>query len=395
MTDNDDKTPRSYDAMTELTHLGRSPEDQHGFVNPPIYRGSTVLFPTAQNLLKNDQEFTYGRRGTPQVRAFERALAHLEGGADAVLTPSGLSAISCALTAFTKQGGHILVADSVYYPTRVVCERQLSRFGVQTTYYDPTIGANIANLIRPNTTLIYTESPGSLSFEVQDIPAITTVAHQHGIPVLMDNTWATPLYFKPFAHGVDVSIHSGTKYITGHADAMLGAIITSEHFKAHVRQAHGDMGLCAGSEEANLGLRGLRTLSVRLAQHQASARTLAQWLRTRPEVARVIYPALEDDAGHRIWQRDFAGASGLFAIILHPVPETAVHAMLNGLRLFGMGWSWGGYESLAIPFDLTAVRTEPRWQAEGPALRFHIGLEDPQDLIDDLSNGFRRLTEDG
>ncbi|HTP37731.1 MAG TPA: cystathionine beta-lyase [Methyloceanibacter sp.] len=378
-------------AETRLAHAGRAPARYHGFVNTPIYRGSTVLFPTLASLEANAQDFTYGRLGTPTVKALEEAIAELEGGTRTLLTPSGLSAIAASLLAFVSAGDEILVSDSVYRPTRRFCDHVLKRLGVRTIYYDPLIGSGIKKLLSAKTKLVFAESPGSQTFEVQDIPAIVKAAHDAGAVVILDNTWATPLYFKPFAHGVDVSIQAATKYIVGHADAMLGAITASEKVARAVEKSHEDLGLCPGPEDAYLGLRGLRTLSVRLARHQQSALELARWLKSRPEVARVLHPALPSDPGHALWKRDFTGASGLFAIILKPASHAALAAMLDGLSLFGMGYSWGGFESLILPFDPRDYRTATTWEAEGPALRLHVGLEDVDDLKADLEAGFARL----
>lgn len=380
-------------AATEIVHEGRDTKSQHGFVNPPVYRGSTVLFPTIEALEAYDtHKFKYGRHGTPTTAALEDALCALEGGHQTTLTASGYQAVTTAILAFVSAGKNILVADSVYQPTRAFCDLMLKNLGVTTTYYDPLIGAGIADLIKPETALVFTESPGSLTFEMQDIAAITAAAAKHGVPVAMDNTWATPLYFKPLEHGVSVSISACTKYIVGHADAMLGAITSADAATASkIKKARTVLGVCPGSEETFLGLRGLRTLDVRLERHMKSGLEVARWLETRPEVVRVLHPALPSDPGHALWKRDFKGACGLFSIILKPYSKTAVAAMLDGLELFGMGYSWGGYESLIIPFNPTAYRTATKWQAEGQALRLHIGLEDTADLIADLEAGFARL----
>jgi cystathionine beta-lyase len=286
-------------------------------------------------------------------------------------------------------GEHILVADNAYGPTRTFCDKVFARFGVETTYYDPCIGAGIADLMRPNTRAVFCESPGSLTFEVQDVPAIADAAHKRGAVVIADNTWATPLYFDAFAHGVDISVHAATKYIVGHSDAMLGVVSANAANWKQLRDTHGTLGLCVGPDDAYLGQRGLRTLAVRLKQHQANAFALAEWLQQRPEVARVLYPALSQDPGHQLWRRDFKGASGLFGIVLKPVAREAVAAMLDHMELFGMGWSWGGYESLIVPSHL--VRTAKPFAAEGPVLRIHAGLEAVDDLIADLAAGFERL----
>lgn len=392
MSQSDDGTKPPKRPATETIHAGRDPAQQHGFVNPPVYRGSTVLFPTVAALSGKGQRYVYGRRGTPTVDALQEAIARLEGGADCKLTASGYQAVTTAILAFVEAGDHILMVDSVYQPTRQFCDYALQRLGVETEYYDPLIGAGIERLVRENTRLIFTESPGSQTFEVQDIPAIADVARKKGLWLLMDNTWASPLYFKPFQHGVDVSIQAATKYIVGHADAMLGAITSNARAAKMVERMHGTLGVCPGSEETYLGLRGLRTLDVRLERHHRSGLEVATWLAARPEVARVLHPALPGHPGHALWTRDFLGASGLFAVILKPVAPAAVASMLDGLKLFGMGYSWGGYESLVIPFDPTSYRTATTWTAEGPALRFHIGLEDTGDLIADLEAGFARLS---
>ena len=385
------KRTRKQKDDTRLAHAGREPSRQHGFVNTPIYRGSTVLFPTVAALEANDQDFTYGRLGTPTVKALEDSIAELEGGHRTLLAPSGLSAIVTALLAFVTSGDEILVSDSVYRPTRRFCDSVLKRLGVKTIYYDPLIGAGIEKLITKKTRVVFTESPGSQTFEVQDVPAIAEAPHRAGAVVILDNTWATPLYFKPFEHGADVSIQAATKYIVGHADAMLGAITTTEAVTKAVTKTHEELGVCPGPEDAYLGLRGLRTLGVRLERHQRSGIEIAAWLAARPEVARVLHPALPTDPGHAIWRRDFKGASGLFSIVLKPASHEALARMLDGLKLFGMGYSWGGFESLILPIDPSAYRTATKWKAEGPALRLHIGLEDVEDLKADLDAGFARL----
>ncbi len=380
---------------TILTHAGTAPFDHHGIVNPPVYHASTVLFPSVAALEAADAApfdvINYGRIGTPTSQALEGAVAALEGGFKAVTAASGLAAIATALSAFIQAGDHILVTDSAYGPTRRFCSEVLGRFGVAVDYYDPLIGAGITALIRPETRVIYLEAPGSLTFEVQDVPAIAAAARAAGVRVLMDNTWATPLYFRPFNHGVDVSIHAATKYIVGHSDAMLGLMVCSEAAYEPVKRAAVRFGTCAGPDDAYLGLRGLRTLAVRLKRHGEAAMALADWLAAQPEVDRVLYPALPDDPGHALWRRDFTGASGLFSVQLHPCPKQAVAALLDHLELFGLGYSWGGFESLALPVYPRKVRTATRWDHPGPLLRFHAGLEDIDDLIADLDRGFGRL----
>jgi cysteine-S-conjugate beta-lyase len=388
---NDRDNTHQWSEETRLLSLGRDPSAQHGFVNTPIYRGSTVLFPTVEALQRYDQEYTYGRRGTPTVRALEAAMAALEGGARSWVVPSGLAAVTAVLVAFTSAGDHILIADSVYQPTRRVADRLIARFGVSVTYYDPLIGAGIAGLITDRTRLVLAESPGSQTFEIQDIPAIAAACRARGVWLAVDNTWSGGLYHKPLALGADISIMAATKYIVGHADAMLGLVTVNERAAPFMQRAHEDLGLCAGPEDCFLGLRGLRTLAVRLERHRASALDVAAWLEQQPQVARVLHPALPSHPGHAIWSRDFSGSSGLFSVILHPVSKAALATMLDGLVLFGMGYSWGGYESLVVPFDATSYRTATKWAAGGPALRLHIGLDNPQDLKLDLAAGLDRL----
>ncbi|TCT02660.1 cystathionine beta-lyase [Aquabacter spiritensis] len=376
---------------TEVVRLGRDPVRFDGFVNPPVVRGSTVLYPSYDDLVRHKARYTYGRRGNPTTEALETALNALEGAEGTVLTPSGLSAITTALLAVVGSGDHLLVVDTAYRPTRRFCDTILTRLGVEVTYYDPLIGAGIDGLIKPNTRAVFLESPGSQSFEMQDVPAIARIARAHGITTLMDNTWATPIYFRPLAHGIDISISAGTKYLSGHADLNLGTISASGEAWRKVQTTHGDLGICVSPEDAALGSRGLRTLVVRLERHWRSGLAVARWLAEQPQVARLLHPALESDAGHAIWSRDFAGASGLFGVILKPAPEPAVAAFFDALVLFGMGYSWGGFESLAIPFDCSDYRTATQWRAEGPAIRLHIGLEEPADLIADLAQAFAKL----
>lgn len=376
---------------TRLVHVGRDPRENFGFVNPPLYRGSTILYPTVAALKDKAQPYTYGRRGTPTLRALEESISELEGGDHTVLTPSGLSSCTVALLSMTSAGGHILVTDSVYQPVRKICNGILKKFGVEATFYDPLIGGGISELIRPETQLVYTESPGSQTFEVQDLPAIAEAAHAKDVPVMADNTWGTPLFYNPIALGADFVIHAGTKYFGGHSDVNLGSVTTTARYAEQLRQTHGDMGLCAGPEDTQLCLRGLRSLTIRMQHHEKAAIEMAQWFAARPEVGRVLHPALERDPGHALWKRDFSGSSGLFSIVLKQGSMKAVAAMLDGLELFGMGASWGGYESLALPFDPTGYRSVTRWDAPGPCIRFHIGLEDMDDLKADLDAGFARL----
>ena len=392
-----DNRPRNYRKDTLLTHLGRHPEAHNGAVNPPVYHASTIL---SANMAEWEakrapgQRFDvvrYGLLGTPTTFALEEAVAAIEGGYRAMLMSSGLAAVTAPLQACLKCGDHVLMVDLVYGPARNFCEKVLTRCGVATTYYDPLIGEGIARLMRPNTKVVYVESPGSLTFEVQDVPAIAEAAHAAGAKVLMDNTWASPWLFPSFERGVDVSIHAATKYIVGHSDVMLGAVITTEEMYLPVRTMAADLGHCAGPDDAYYALRGLRTLSVRLERHQKNALKVARSLQNRPEVSRVLYPALPEDPGHALWKRDFLGASGLFGVVLKPAPKEAVYALIDALDLFGIGASWGGFESLIQPTTPARIRSATRWEAEGPTLRLHIGLEDPQDLIEDLDRGFHAL----
>jgi cysteine-S-conjugate beta-lyase len=387
--DDDRSSPRQ--AETRLVTAGRDTKAQKGFVNPPVVRGSTVLYPTAGDLHAHRGEFQYGRHGTPTTRALQEALMALEGPqcAGVGLVPSGLSAITTALLAVLKAGDHLLVCDSAYRPTRNFCNGLLARYGVETSYFDPLIGAGVAALFKPNTRVVLIEAPGSQSFEMPDLPAIAGVAHQRGALVIDDNTWATPLFHRSLDQGVDISIQAATKYIGGHSDIMFGTISANAGAWPLLAETIRLLGVCAGPDDVFLALRGLRTLAVRLAQHQQSALEMARWLAKRPEVIRVLHPALESDPGHAIWKRDFTGASGLFSIVLKPAPQHAVDALLDAVRLFGMGYSWGGFESLVIPFDCTAYRTATTWAPGGPTLRLHIGLENVADLKADLERGFK------
>lgn len=382
---------------TVIAHAGREPFDHFGAVNTPVYHASTILQQTVADYKrpKGLRDPRYGRRGTPTLFTLEDALTALEGGHGCVITPSGLNAVATALTTFLRPGDHMLMVDCVYGPARRFANHYLASIGVETTFFDPGIGADIVHMMRPATKVVYLEAPGSQTFEMQDVPAIARAAKRRSIKVLMDNTWATPVFFRPFDHGVDVSIHAATKYIVGHSDAMLGAVVCTEETFAPVRDTWDTFGVSPGPDDVYLGTRGLRTIAVRLRRHQETALTLATWLQGRPEVERVLYPALPDDPGHAIWKRDFLGASGLFAVILKPCSDAAVAAMLDGLELYGMGASWGGFESLILPSDPTSNRTATKWAPEGPLLRIHAGLESPDDLIADLEAGFERLKATG
>jgi cysteine-S-conjugate beta-lyase len=378
---------------TRIVTGGRDPQAYHGFVNPPVFHASTVLYASAEDYLAHRGRYQYGRRGTPTSEALSGALAELEGPdcAGVALLPSGLSAAATTLMAVLQAGDHVLVTDSVYLPTRIFCDGVLKRCGVSTSYFDPLVGDRIDALMQPNTRAVYLESPGSLLFEVQDVPAIAAVAHARGALVLMDNTWASPLYFRAFEKGVDLALQSGTKYIGGHSDVLLGTVSANKAAWPKLSAIVADMGLCVGPDDMYLAQRGLRTLAVRLAAHYAAGLKVARWLETRSEIARVLHPALESDPGHALWARDFSGACGLFSVVFKTVGQAAVNAFIDALTLFGVGASWGGYESLAIPFDCTRMRTATRWAPGGPTVRFHIGLEDVDDLIADLERGFAAL----
>ena len=375
---------------TRLVTAGRDPEASFGFVNPPTVRGSTVLYPTAEDQVAHRARYVYGRRGTPTSEALESAIKELEGPncGGVVLVPSGMNAVATALLAVVGAGDHILITDSVYRPTRNFADSVLKRLGVETTYYDPLIGERIETLMKPNTRVVFVEAPGSQSFEMQDLPAIAAVAHAKGAAVLMDNTWATPLYFPALDKGVDLSIQAGTKYIGGHSDIMFGTVSANAKYAARLKETFNTLGLCAGPDDIFLAMRGLRTMGVRLERHHISGLKIARWLAARPEVLRVMHPALESDPGHAIWKRDFTGASGLFSIVLKPIDQKKVYAFMDALTLFGMGYSWGGFESLVISFDCNEYRTATTWNPGGPTLRIHIGLEDTGDLIADLERGF-------
>ena len=378
-------------SRTRLVHSGRDRETTQGFVNIPAFRGSTVLFPDVATLRSGRQRYLYGTHGTPTTEALRDAWSEISGAAGTVLVPSGLTAIIVALMSALSAGDHLLMTDSAYQPARIYANTLLGRMGVETTYYDPLIGEGIVALFRPNTKAIFTEAPGSQTLEMQDIPAIAAAAKARGVCTIMDNTWATPLMFSPHRHGVDMAVEAGTKYLSGHSDLLLGLVSANEQWFERLHHTTDLLGIQPGPEDVFLALRGLRTMELRLREAEMQALDLAAWLKGRPEVRRVIHPAFPDDPGHAIWKRDFSGSSGLFSVVLNPVSEAAVAAMLDGLELFGMGYSWGGFESLVIPFDCTKYRTATRWAPGGPALRFSVGLEDIDDLKDDLDAGFARL----
>jgi len=384
---------------TLLAHAGGNPFDRHGAVNPPIYRASTIVFPTvaaweaSRDPARRFDVVRYGQLGTPTTFALEEAVTALEGAYRTALVPSGLAAVTTTLLALLKPGDHLLMVNTAYPPTRHFCEAVLGRFGIATTWYDPGVGGGISALLRPETRVVFVESPGSFTFEVQDLPAIAAAAHAAGVIVVADTSWAGPYLHRALEHGADVSVQAGTKYLAGHADLMLGTIATTEPCYLPIRTLVAELGLCVSPDDAYLALRGMRTLGVRMERHQRNALQVATWLSNRAEVTRVLYPALPDDPGYALWRRDFRGASGLFGVVLAPAPEAAVHAMLDGLTLFRLGVSFGGYESLVVPVDPRLFPGMATRHVEGPLLRLHVGLEDPADLIADLEEGFTRLRE--
>ncbi|MGV8996110.1 MAG: cystathionine beta-lyase [Parvibaculaceae bacterium] len=387
--------------MTEKPHhrkdtlvvtAGREPDANFGYVNPPVFHGSTILHPTVKILKTKGQPYTYGRRGSPTISALQKAITALEGGHNTVLTPSGLSAVSTALIAHLKAGDHLLMVDSAYGPTRDFCDKLLTRMGVDVEYYDPRIGAGIARQIKSNTAVVFAESPGSNSFEIQDLPAIAAVAHDRDVVVIADNTYGAGFYCRPLALGADISVQAVTKYLCGHSDVLMGSITTNERTWGDTLFRHGALGQTVAPDDVYLVLRGIRTLGVRLERHMATSLVLARWLEARPEVACVIHPALDSHPDHAIWQRDFSGACGLFSFVFKPeITDNAIAAMLDGMELMGMGFSWGGFESLMIPQDLSHNRTVTSGDFGGQLLRIHAGLEDVADLLADLDAGFVRL----
>ena len=382
---------------TQLVHLGRVAANDPKTVNVPLHRASTVLFESLAEMdatqaawNADEQVTTYGVFNMPQEVALANAVAAIEGGYRAATFPSGLAAVAVALLACVKSGDHVLMTDSGYAPGRLFAAHFLSRFNVTIEFYDPLIGAGIEALMKPNTRAVYTESPGSHTFEVQDIPAISKVAHAHGALVIMDNAWATGYFFNAFAHGVDLVVQPATKYYAAHSDVLIGLVVASRQTWPLLKDAALSLGQRASPDDCFLALRGLRTLGVRMKQHETSALAVAQWLEKRPEVQRVLYPALTGDPGHALWKRDFTGASGLFGIELKPCSKSQLAAMLDHYTHFGLGYSWGGFESLVAPAHIGNARTVHPWQG-GPLVRYHIGLEDTGDLIDDLEAGFARL----
>jgi cystathionine beta-lyase len=380
------KSDKTLGIDTRLAHSGNDPRDYHGFVNPPVVHASTVLFPNAATMASRSQKYTYGTRGTPTTDALASAIDSLEGSAGTIIVPSGLAAVTVPLLAFALAGDHVLIVDSVYHPTRHFADTMLKRLGVEVEYYDPRVGGAISDLMKPNTRIVFTESPASNTFELQDIPAIAKAAHARGAIVMMDNTWATPLYFKPLDHGVDISIHAATKYPAGHSDVLLGTVSANEACWEQLHESFVTLGCCAGPDDVYQVLRGLRTMGVRLEHHRKSALEVATWLETQPGVARVLHPALSSHPDHALWKRDFCGSSGIFSIVLSGAGQKQQHAFLDALTIFGLGYSWGGYESLAVPVFL-GDRVVAAGPYEGPLVRLQIGLENVEDIKEDLSRG--------
>ncbi|MGJ8570954.1 MAG: cystathionine beta-lyase [Hoeflea sp.] len=387
---NNSKTTTLKGINTRLAHAGHDPRSFHGFVNPPVVHASTVLFPDAATIESANQKYTYGTHGTPTTDALAAAIDELEGSAGTLILPSGLAAVALPFLSILSAGDHALVVDSVYGPTRRFCNDTLRRYGIEVTYYDPLIGSGIEPLMRPNTKLVFTEAPGSNTFEIQDIQAIAQVAHAHGALVAMDNTWATPLYFKALDHGVDMTIHAATKYLAGHSDVLLGTASANEAAWPELLATYTALGMCGSPDDSYTTLRGLRSLGVRLQHHQLSALKIARALEGLPGVARVLHPALESFAGHELWKRDFGGSTGLFSIVLDVTDisrrRSKAHAFLDALEIFGLGYSWGGYESLAVHANLSD-RTVAMPPKEGPVIRLQIGLEDVEDLMVDIERG--------
>ncbi len=388
LTRNNNLTDRGLN--TKLVRAGNNPRDFYGFINPPVVHASTALFPDYDTMKTRDQKYTYATRGTPTTDALASALDNLEGSAGTIIVPSGLAAVTIPMLAFAKTGDHCLIVDSIYGPSRIFANSILQRLGVEIEYFNPHVGDGFADLLRENTSMVLIEAPGSNTFEMLDVSAVSEASHQVGAVVMMDNTWATPLFFKPLDHGVDISIHALTKYPGGHCDLILGSVSANERCWKQLAETQLTLGMCAQGDDCYLVLRGMRTMGIRLKQHEQSALTMAEWLNGQKQIARVLHPALPADPGHELWKRDFSGSSGLFGFVLKDASDHQVGDFLNALELFGMGYSWGGYKSLAV-----AVSTKDRTIAKGPEdgrlIRLQIGLEDTADLIEDVEQALGKI----
>ena len=378
---------------TKLTAAGRPHRRPAHPVNPPVERASTILFPTYDDFLEGAKSITYGRLGTSSHRALEEAITALEGGVETRLACSGLQACNASILAFVASGDHVLMTDAVYDPTRKFCERFLKRFGVETTFYDPTASQEaIQQLLRPETKVIFAESPGSLTFEVEDIPALAKLAHENGAKLIVDNTWSGGYFLKPLALGADVSVQAATKYLVGHADCLVGSITSAdEQTASKIFYSLLQLGSNVSADDAYLTLRGMRTLSTRLKRHEENALELAKWLKKRSEVKSILHPAMKGTPGHAIWKRDFTGSSGLFGAVLKPVSLPAIKAFFNAFKLFGIGYSWGGFESLCVHVQPQKYRSASAWTEDGVVIRIHAGLEDIDDLKVDLEHAFNKM----
>ncbi|CAI1975945.1 hypothetical protein SEUBUCD646_0F01190 [Saccharomyces eubayanus] len=382
----------TFDITTQLTVIGRNPDEQNGFVNPPLYKGSTIIHKKLSDVESMKGRFFYGTAGSPTIANLEDAWTHLTGAAGTVLSPSGLGSITLALMTLAKAGDHILITDSVYVPTRVLCDGLLAKFGIQTEYYDPSVGEDIEKLLKPNTSVIFLESPGSGTMEIQDIPALVSIAKKHGIRTILDNTWATPLFFDAHGHGIDISLEAGTKYLGGHSDFLLGLTSANQECWPLLRSTYDAMAMLPGADDCQLALRGMRTLHLRLKEAERKALDLAAWLGNRDEVEKVLHPAFKDCPGHKYWLRDYKGSSGLFSIVLKDgFTRAGLENMVEKMKIFHLGFSWGGYESLITPVKPAKQRKPHNWPHRGFALRIQVGLEELSDLKKDLELGFKRL----
>lgn len=382
---------KDWSLETRVSHIGRRTKDDFGFINPSVYHASTVCYQSSEHMRTRDGAYTYGLKATPTMDALTQSLSELEGAAGTCLQPSGLSALVSPLMAVLSQGDHLLMSDSVYQPTRKLCDDMLTKFGVEVEYYDPLIGKNISRLFKHNTKVVFLESPGSQTFEMQDLKSIIKACKEKNIITMMDNTWASPVFYAPLLNGVDISINAGTKYLNGHSDVLIGYVSANEALWPLIEHMNYIQGLHASPDDVYLTLRGMRTMPLRMKQHMESGIYVARWLESREEVTQMLHPALESHPQHHFWKENFCGANGLFSFILNEYSQDAVDHFIDHLEFFGIGFSWGGFESLIVPFDPRPYRTATKWEHKGQAIRIHIGLEDPDDLIRDLEKGLNRL----